>query len=92
MAKYNVNPALIEEQRRKLQEQNGGNAFKPKVVFDAKNYLNDRLGDNEDSREMRVRILPLSPTDENAFLTIHTHSLKVPIPSRRISTACLRLR
>lgn len=77
MAKYNVNPALIEEQRKKLQEQNGGNAFKPKVVFDEKNYLNDRLKDNEDSREMRIRILPLSPTDGNAFLAIHTHSLKV---------------
>lgn len=77
MAKYNVNPALIEEQRKKLQEQNGGNAFKPKVVFDEKNYLNDRLKDNEDSREMRIRILPLSPTNGNAFLAIHTHSLKV---------------
>ena len=77
MANYNVNPALIEEQRKKLQTQTGGNAFKPKVVFDEKNYLNDRLGENEDSREMRIRILPLSPTDGNAFLAIHTHSLKV---------------
>ena len=77
MATYNVNPDLIEEQRRKLQEKNGGNAFKPKFVFNEKNYLNVRLNKGETKREMRVRILPVSADNPTIFFIINTHSLKV---------------
>ena len=77
MANYNVSPELIEEQRKKLQEERGGNAFKPRIEFNEKNYLNDRLAKGETKKEMKVRILPVSADDSNIFFIINTHSLKV---------------
>lgn len=77
MANYNVNPQLIEEQRKKLQEKTGGNATKSKFVFNEKNYLNVRLNKGEAKREMRVRILPVSADNQGIFFIVNTHSLKV---------------
>ena len=77
MEDFNVSSQLIEEQRRKLQEKNSSNSYKPRVEFDEKNYLNLRLNKGEVSREVKVRILPVSSEDRNIFFIINTHSLKV---------------
>lgn len=76
MGTINVNPQLIEEQRRQLEVKQ--NHFKSKVEFNEKNYLNLRLNKGETKREVKVRILPVSATNGNIFLVLHTHSLKVP--------------
>ena len=74
MENYNVNPELIEEQEKRLTAKN---EFKRKFEFDEKNYLNLRLNPGETSRQVVVRILPVSSTDGHPFLVLHTHSLKV---------------
>lgn len=74
MENYNVNPELIEEQEKRLTTKN---EFKRKFEFDEKNYLNLRLNPGETSRQVVVRILPVSSTDGHPFLVLHTHSLKV---------------
>ena len=74
MENYNVNPELIEEQEKRLTTKN---ELKRKFEFDEKNYLNLRLNPGETSRQVVVRILPVSSTDGHPFLVLHTHSLKV---------------
>lgn len=71
----NINPELIEESIRKSQEKK--NVLKKKFEFNEKNYLNTRLNKGETSRQIKIRVLPVSADNMNAFLTLHTHSLKV---------------
>ena len=77
MGDFNVSSQLIEEQRKKLQEKNNSGSYKPRVEFDEKNYLNLRLNKGEVSRDVKIRILPVSSEDPNIFFIISTHSLKV---------------
>lgn len=55
------------------------NNFKAKEkVFDEKNYLNMRLGDNQSTKELRIRLLPIDGTSNTPFKKIHVHTIKVP--------------
>ena len=47
------------------------------VAFDTKNYLNVRLADGEDSKTIRIRLLPF-PDTRTPFLHIHMHTIRVP--------------
>jgi len=71
----NINPDFIEEEIRKSQEKK--NVFKKKFEFDEKNYLNTRLNKGEVSRQIRVRLLPVSAEDGHSYVTLHSHTLKV---------------
>ena len=77
MGDFNVSSQLIEEQRKRLQEKNNSGSYRPRVEFDEKNYLNLRLNKGEVTRDVKVRILPVSSDDPNIFFIINTHSLKV---------------
>lgn len=67
----------VRAMRDRLQQgrdQQGTKRFE----FNEKNYLNLRLNPNETTKNVKVRILPVSADDPNIFSLIHTHSLKVP--------------
>ncbi len=48
-----------------------------KTIFDTKNYLNTKLEENETSRKVQIRILPVSATNSHIAVPIKTHSIKV---------------
>lgn len=62
------------EQRQKV----GQNTTQvQKFQFDEKNYLNTRLKPGEKEKKIKVRILPISATNGDIFMSINIHSLKV---------------
>ena len=62
------------EQRQKV----GQNTTQvQKFQFDEKNYLNTRLKLGEKEKKIKVRILPISATNGDIFMSINIHSLKV---------------
>lgn len=46
-------------------------------IFDIKNYLQARLGDNEDSKEITIRLLPFTPEGGSPFHKVHMHNVRV---------------
>lgn len=72
MADYNDNSPFVEEEKKNRED-----VYKKKV-FDPKIYLNVKLAEDEDTREVRIRILPASPTTKKISTDIHIHSMKVP--------------
>jgi len=73
----NVDVKALKEQyenSKKPKEtfQNG-----KKLSFDPKNYLDLKLKENETTKTVKVRFLPISATDGTVFFSIITHSLKV---------------
>lgn len=46
-------------------------------VFDEKNYLNVRLSDNEDTKDLKIRLLPIDSNSQTPFKNIHIHTIKV---------------
>lgn len=63
--------------------------------FNRKNYLDTKLGENEDSKELVIRLLPMDIEKGSAFAFVKTHSVKVPTklaPSGWKSFICLRTR
>ena len=65
--------ALIN-QYEKIEEQA---ASKKRTAFDAKNYLNVRLGPNEASKKLRIRVLPFDPETNEIFHKVYMHSVRV---------------
>lgn len=62
------------EQRQKV----GQNTTQvQKFQFDEKNYLSTRLKTGEKEKKIKVRILPISATNGDIFMSINIHSLKV---------------
>lgn len=54
------------------------NQTKPKEnFFDEKNYLNIRLGNDETTKELKVRLLPIDGNSQTPFKKIHVHTIKV---------------
>lgn len=47
------------------------------TAFDAKNYLNVKLGKNETSKELKIRVLPVDKNTDSPFKTIYMHQIKV---------------
>ena len=48
-----------------------------KINFDIKNYLQAKLGPNETSKTMTIRLLPFSPEAKTPFKKVHMHTVKV---------------
>lgn len=48
------------------------------TVFDEKNYLNVRLENNQTSKDVKIRLLPIDSESQTPFKKIHIHTLKVP--------------
>ena len=51
--------------------------FTRKTTFDAKNYLNVRLGPNESTKKLRIRILPFDLTTNEIFHKVWMHQVRV---------------
>lgn len=49
-----------------------------KNSFDVKNYLNVKLGPTEDSKELKIRLLPVDKNTNSPFKTIYMHTIKLP--------------
>lgn len=79
MGKFNANVcgSVVEESLEHTHN------FTKKSDFDVKNYLDTKLGD-EDERNITIRILPVSSEDGNFRIAVKTHNLKV---SKRIAAS-----
>jgi hypothetical protein len=53
--------------------------FKDKVEFDASHYLNDRLEKGQDTKKMKIRLLPFAPEagEMSPFFKVHVHVTKI---------------
>lgn len=51
--------------------------YKKKTAFDAKNYLNARLGPGESSKKLKIRILPFDPSTDEIFHKVWMHQVRV---------------
>lgn len=73
MGKFNANVygSAVEE-----TIENAHKNFTRKSDFDVKNYLDTKLGD-ENERTITIRILPVSSEDGNFRIAVKTHNLKV---------------
>lgn len=73
MGKFNANVygSAIEQ-----TIENAHKNFTRKSDFDVKNYLDTKLGD-ENERTITIRILPVSSEDGNFRIAVKTHNLKV---------------
>ena len=76
-SKNNITPEAIEEIEKDGKE--GTQVIVQKNKFDEKNYLNMRLDleKGEVTREVKIRILPISSDDSSPFKKIHMHYAKV---------------
>lgn len=72
----NTDSNAIEERERQQKEQSQQNTVK-RFEFNEKNYLNTRLKEGETEKEIKIRILPISATEGDIFLSLNIHSLKV---------------
>lgn len=62
-----------------LVVENQNNSNEKKInTFDAKNYLNTRLGKGETEKTITIRLLPMDLETGNPFAIVHTHNVKVP--------------
>lgn len=69
----NTSSDAIEQRQRVGQNTTQVQKFQ----FDEKNYLNTRLKTGEKEKKIKVRILPISATNGDIFMSINIHSLKV---------------
>lgn len=76
-AAVNVDAKALEEQNENLKRQKNEIQNTKKLSFDPKNYLDLKLNENETTKTVKVRLLPISATDGTVFFDITTHSLKV---------------
>lgn len=61
--------AIKEQQEKKKQLE--------KVEFNVNNYLDTRLGPNENEKTLTIRLLPFSATELSPFKKIKVHSVKM---------------
>lgn len=57
---------------------NASSAGQPRESsFNEKNYLNVRLEPGQDSKELKIRLLPMSPEGGSPFVRVHFHNVEV---------------
>ena len=74
MSGFNVNISIEDVLNQKEQETV---KFKPKTVFNEKNYLQARLANGEKYKEMVIRLLPFSQENTIPFHKVHMHTVRV---------------
>lgn len=68
----NISPEAMEE------EENTSQNYSQNVnKFDEKNYLNIKLAKGENSKELKIRLLPVDKDSTSPFQEVHMHSVKV---------------
>lgn len=74
-----LNSANITMEAMDCEINTVSSSFKNKEkVFDEKNYLNIRLSDNQTTKELKFRLLPIDGESNTPFKKIHVHTVKVP--------------
>lgn len=74
-----LNSANITMEAMDCEINTVSSSFKNKEkVFDEKNYLNIRLSDNQTTKELKYRLLPIDGESNTPFKKIHVHTVKVP--------------
>ena len=68
----NIDDDAVKNQYEQEQKQP-----QRKTQFDTKNYLQARLGQNEDSKTLTIRLLPFSPEGGSPFKKVFMHTVKV---------------
>jgi len=58
------------EKKNTPQQNNGG--------YNEKNYLDVRLKEGQDKKELRIRLLPIDANSSTPFTIVHMHNVKVP--------------
>ena len=74
MGNFNVNISIEDVLNQKEQETV---KFKPKTVFNEKNYLQARLANGEKTKEMTIRLLPFNQQETIPFHKVHMHTVRV---------------
>lgn len=74
MSNFNVNISIEDVLNQKEQETV---KFKPKTVFNEKNYLQARLANGEKTKEMTIRLLPFNQQETIPFHKVHMHTVRV---------------
>ena len=70
----NINEEEVESQ---YVEAHISQTKTKKTQFDTKNYLQARLGENETSKTLTIRLLPITPDSNTAFQKIRMHTVRV---------------
>ena len=73
----NIDGKMLEEQDELMKNSKNVSVKEKRNSFDPKNYLDLKLKEGETSKKVKVRFLPISATNNNVFLSIITHALKV---------------
>ena len=68
----NIDDDAVKNQYEQEQKQP-----QKKTTFDTKNYLQARLGSNENSKTLTIRLLPFSPEGGSPFKKVFMHTVKV---------------
>lgn len=76
MSNFNTN-ITVDDVKRQLELENQKKVFTNVTAFDPKNYLNTRLGTNETSKTLTIRLLPPSAQGGIPFTKVHMHTIKV---------------
>ena len=76
--KTNIQVADVQNQINSTGNTQSNNSF------DAKNYLDARLGDNEQRKTLTIRLLPFSETNNTPFEKVYMHY----VPRQRKSLPC----
>lgn len=74
MSNFNVNISIEDVLNQKEQETV---KFKPKTVFNEKNYLQARLANGEKNKEMTIRLLPFNQQETIPFHKVYMHTVRV---------------
>lgn len=72
----NLNVNIDAEAVISQSEQESFSPNKNKTKFNPKNYLNARLGTGEQSKKLRIRLLPFSPEGGSPFQKVFIHTIK----------------
>ena len=67
----------VESVIKQFEEQQVTYVPKKKNIFSVKNYLNTRLGPDESSKTLTIRLLPFSPEGGTPFKKVWIHTVKV---------------
>jgi hypothetical protein len=73
MSNFNVNISADEIMAQREEQ----NVKRTQNTFSEKNYLQARLGPNEDSKEITIRLLPFTGEGGTPFHKIHMHQVRV---------------
>lgn len=76
MGNKNFSVNIDDDAVRNQYEQEQKQPVK-KTQFDTKNYLQARLGSNEDTKTLTIRLLPFSPEGGSPFKKVFMHTVKV---------------